>query len=235
MREILSKNIADSILNAADQIKKAAIFEGTTQRPFKIQRVDLTLTTAVLSTQPFKVGFPFRSVYVCEATDVLANVNLLPETQDSYQSAIPLKQNDAWVSDEPISNGFLYWSAQSGKTISLLFFVDSEFSSGSQISVTGGGVSIVEGSSFSTSVVDLTAATATLVIAANTARKLVSIQNNTGADIWMGPSTVTNTGPTLGLRVSAGAIFEWRNTAAIYAYSVGGGTGDSGLQLLEES
>lgn len=235
MREILTKNVSDAILSAADQIKKAAIFEGSTQKPFKIQRMDLTLTTAVLSTNPMKIGFPFKSVYVCTASDVLANVSMLPETQDSYQSAIPLVRNDVWTSDEPVSSGYLYWAAQSGRTISLLFFVDSEFRSGSQISVTGGGVSIVEGSAFTTSRVDLTAATATSVVASDSSRKLVSVQNNTGADVWFGTSSVSNTGANLGQRLAAGGIFQWRNTGALYAYSVAGGTGDTGLQLLSES
>lgn len=234
MKEIFTPEIAKAIVDQANRVSKASIFEGSTQKPFKIQRIDLTLTTAQLATNPYKIGFPFKSVYICSASDVLANVSLLPETQDSYQSAIPLKQNDSWTTDEPVSGAFLYWSAQTTKTISILFFIDSEFRSGSQISQTGGGVAIIDGSSFTQSAVALTAATATLVMAGDTTRKSISVQNNTGADVWFGNSTVSNTGANLGQRVAAGGIFVWRNTSALYGYSVAGGTGDTGLQLLAE-
>lgn len=234
MKEILTTQNTQAILNMADQIRKAAIFEGSTQKPFGVQSLTLDLATAQLRTMPFKVGFPFKSVYVSSATDVLANINLIPQTQDSYQSAVPLKLNDSWSREEPLAEAYLYWTAQAGKTITLHFFVDSEFRSGSQISQTGGGVSIIDGSSFTTSRVTLTAATATSVLSADTTRKQCNIQNNTGGDVWFGGSSVSNTGANLGQRVSAGAIFVWRNTAALYAYSVAGGAGDNGLQLLSE-
>lgn len=234
MKEILNQQNTQAILNMADQIKKAAIFEGSTQKPFGVQSITLDLSTARLSTDPFKVGFPFKSIYVSSATDVIANINLIPQTRDSYQSAIPFKLNDSWTREEPIAEAYLYWTAQSGKTITIHFFVDSEFRSGSQISQTGGGVAIIDGSSFTTSRVDLTAATATSVLSSDTTRKQCNVQNNTGADVWFGGSSVSNTGANLGQKVSAGSIFIWKNTAALYAYSVAGGSGDNGLQLLTE-
>lgn len=235
MKELITAESAQAVVDLANQLKKASVFISTTQKPFGVQSITLDLSTARLQTQAFRVGFPFKSVYVSAATDVLANVVLVPTTQDSYQSGIPFKLNDSWTMDEPTAEAYMYWGAQSSKTITLHFFVESEFRSGSQISVTGGGVAIVEGSAITSSRVDLTAATATLAIAADSSRKIASFQNNTGADVWFGNSSVSNTGPNLGQRVSAGAIFQWRNTAAIYAYSVAGGTGDNGLQLMAEN
>lgn len=234
MKELITQESAQAVVDLARQLSKASIFLGSTQKPFDVQSVTLDLSTARLSTSPFRVGFPFKSVYISAATDVLANINMLPNTQDSFQSSVPFKLNDSWTRSEPLSEAYFYWSAQSGKTITIHFFVDSEFRSGSQISVTGGGVSIVEGSSFTTTRVDLTAATATAVLASDSTRKTCSIQNNTGADVWFGGSSVSNTGTNLGLKVAAGATFIYKNTSALYAYSVAGGAGDSGLLAFTE-
>jgi hypothetical protein len=134
-----------------------------------------------------------------------------------------MKQNDSFVLDEPISEMYLHWTAQPGRTITLAIFTSAQFNSGSQISVTGGGVSLVEGSSFTQSVQTLVAATALEIFPTDTTRKLGTFQNNTGSNVWVGPSTVTNAGASLGYQVAPGASFQWRNTSNIYAYSVLGG------------
>lgn len=234
MKEILTPEIAKAIVDQANRVSSASIFEGSTQKPFEIQKMVIDLSSAKLRTDPLPIGFPFKSVYVSSATDVLANINMIPQTVDSFQSEVPFKLNDSWTCEKPVAKGFLYWTAQTGKTLTLHFFVDSEFRSGSQISQTGGGVSIIDGSSFTTTRVDLTAATATSVLATDTTRKGSSIQNNTGGDVWFGGVSVSNTGANLGERVGPGSLFVYKNTAALYAYSVAGGTGDNGLHLFTE-
>lgn len=233
MKEIITPEVAQNIIDRLNEAANAKIFQGNTQRPFSVQSITLNLTTG--SVNPYKIGGAFRSVFVVSATDTSTTINLQPNSADSYQSAIPMKLNDAWSSEYPISEAYLSWSAQSGKSITILLFVDSEFRPGSQISVVGGGVSISEGSAFTTSQVSLTAATATLVAASNSSRKLTSFQNNTGGPVWFGGSSVSNTGANQGQRCEAGAIFYWRNSAALYAYSVAGGSGDSGLHSFEET
>lgn len=233
MKEILTTQNTQAILNMADQIRKAAIFEGSTQKPFGVQSITLDLATAQLRTQPFKVGFPFKSVYVSSATDVLANINLIPQTQDTYQSAVPLKLNDSWTREEPLAEAYLYWTAQAGKTITLHFFVDSEFRSGSQISVTGGGVSIVDGSTITGPTrVTLAATTATVIAPALATRKKCTIQNKSGADLYIGGSTIGAVGgATEGIKIPADAIIIWQNTGALYGWSVPGGN----IHYLEEA
>jgi len=233
-REILTRENTQNILNLADQIKRAAIFEGSTQKPFDVQKMTFDLGTARLRTDAFRIGFPFKSMYVSSATDVLANISMVPQTIDSFQSEIPFKLNDSWLVDQPLSQAYFYWTAQTGKTLTIHFFVDSSFTSGSQVSQTGGGVAIIDGSSATTGFVNLTALTSTQVVGTDITRKMVSVQNNTGADVWFGISGVTNTGANIGQKVSAGSVFIWRNTAALFAYSLIGGTGDTGLQLLSE-
>lgn len=221
MKTVFTKDEMEQILGSIDQRKDAQIFRGNTQKPFSIQSITLSLDTAVLSTAPRQLSFPFKSVYVSTATDTFVSISLRPITDDTFQSAVSLKLNDSLNFDNVVSSASLYWSAQAGKTVTLIFFTDAEFRSGSQISVTGGGVSIVEGSAVTNVAVTLAAATATSLIAADSTRKIFTFSNDTGAVLYVGSSSVS---ATSGLPVAPGAIFQWRNTGALYGYSVLGGT-----------
>lgn len=228
MGEIIDQQTANAVLDALTAASKARIFEGNTQKPFGVQAITIPLTTARLETDPYVLNFPFRTLYVQSATDTGVNVNVRFQTRDQYQSAINMKRNDVFVADYPQSSVNLYWDAQSGKSITLVFFIDAEFRSGSLISVTSGGVSVSNGDSITQSNPALTAATATLVCAASTTRKQARLQNTDPANsIWLGPSTVTDSGTvaTRGFELAPGEIFVWQNAAALYAYSVAGGNG----------
>lgn len=211
------------LLKSSRTLDRANIFEGNTQKPFNFQVVTLDLTTAVLETAPKIFNFPFKCLYVVATTDSSVAVSFKPNAQESYQSALPLGQNDALEFPDPLSSGVFYWAAQPGKTITLVFMVNGIIRPGKLISVTSGGLTVSEGTSYSTSVVTLVAGTAGIVAVANSSRAVSTIQNNTGSPIWVGPSTVTVSGPTLGIEVGPGASFQWKNTAVLYAISAGGG------------
>ena len=227
----LSHDDVSAIVDAAARLDNARIADQISNQDFKVQRIDIDLSTARTRGAPFRIGFPFKSIFVQSATDVYAEVSMVLGSIDSFQSAFTIKMNSSLKVDYPVPQAFLYWEAQSGKTMTIIAFVDAEFSSGSQISVTGGGVSIIEGSSITgpTQVV-LSAATAAAIAPADTLRKVATLQNKTGADLYIGGSTVTNSGATEGIKIEPDAIFYWRNTAALYGYSVAGGN----VHRLEE-
>lgn len=222
MSQLMTREIADAILARITDTYKAGLFIGNTEKPFLVQSVTLDLTTARLETDPFKIGFGFRSFYVSAATDVAVNVNLKPGNRDSSQSAIPIKKNDSLDFEIPVSEAYIHWDAQTSKSITILFFTNASFRSGSQISVTGGGVSINEGSSFTQASVALVAATPTAIFAADSTRKVGVFQNKSGASVWVGGPTVTNS--LAFYEVTAGSEFIWKNTAALSGFSLAGGT-----------
>ena len=223
------------LVEKASELTLAQEYEASVDRPYKIQVLTIDLSTQRLSTDPYKIGFQFQSVFVRDASDTATEVSMRPITRDDLQGAVPLRKNDALDFGQTINEAYLHWAAQTGKSVTLVFFLDAQFRSGSQLSQNAGGISINDGSAFTTARVDLTAATATAVVAANTSRKVASIQNNTGSDVWFGNASVANSGANLGIKVGAGDVFEWRNTAALYGYSVGGGSGNNGLLVLEET
>lgn len=223
--QIVRRVLADALLK-----QDAEVFRGSTEQPFEVQVINLDLTTARTPENPYPIRFPFKSVFVRTATDSTVSVDLRVQTQDSYQGKASLKLNDSLIFGQQQASAFLSWEAQSGKTVSLIFFVSAEFRSGSQVSQTAGGIAIIDGSSFTQSVVALTAATATQIVAQDTTRKQLTIVNETGSDVWLGASTVVNTGASRGLKLVTGGVYIWRNTAALYGYSVGGGD----VQLTSE-
>lgn len=222
---MIDKELAQSLLQEVRDLRNARIFQGNTQKPFKVQKIVLDLSTAKLETNPYKVSFPFQSLYVQEATDSATVIKFKPGTQDSYQSDFNMRSNDSWSSEVPTTEATFFWDAQSNKSITLVFFVDAEFRSGRQISVQSGGVSISEGDVIGTATTTtLAPTTATIIAPSNSNRKCSTIENNTGADLFVsGSSTVTNSGATRGLRVAPGENIKLRNTGALYGYSVLGG------------
>lgn len=226
---IVRRVLADALLK-----QDAEIFRGSTQQPFEVQVVNLDLTTARTPENPYPIRFPFKSVFVRTATDSSVSLDLRVQTQDSYQGKASLKLNDSLIFGQQQASAFLSWDAQSGKTMSLIFFVSAEFRSGSQVSQNAGGVSISDGTSATDSCVSTTASTVVTCFSANTSRKKGTIQNATGGSIFVGPlNTVSNTGANRGFEVVPGAVFYWRNTAALYAYPAANST--NGLFLREES
>lgn len=225
VRDILTPDQVAKLLNMADLVERARIFEGKTQKPFAVQAVTLDLSTARLETNPYRVNFPFRSVYVQDTTDRSTEISVKLISDDSIQSAFKLRQNDALSNSYPFPGAVFYWDAQASKSITLVFFIDAEFRSGKIITQSTGGVTLSDGSTFGPPTrVTLSAATAAVILPANPDRITATVQNNTGADLFIaGDNTVTNSGATRGISVSNGEKIVVRNTAALYGYSVAGG------------
>lgn len=231
--EAFLPDTAPGILRQAGELDQAKVFQGTTERPFEVQKIVLDLATARREDNPYKIGFPFRSVFVAVATDTSANVSLKVNTADSFQSAFPLKKNDSFVFPWQLASGFLHWEAQAGKTMELYVFVSGEFRSGSQISVNSGGVSINEGSITTLGSVISVGAGRIQLCVANADRKIITFQNKISTSVWFGDSSVTDSGTvaTEGIEVLPGQTFEFRNTGILYSWCQAAGR----IQYLEET
>ena len=228
MNDLFSRQDASDLVAAASRLDRARIADQSATRPFSVQQIVLDLSTACDRTQPYRIGFPFKSLFVQDASDVFANVSCVLGSNDSLQSPFKLKHNASIEMDHPVNEAFLFWEAQAGKSMTLIAFVEARFRTGSQISVSGGGVSINDGSTATLSSATLAATTATEIAAADTQRKKASIYNDTGDTLYLGPdNTVTD---STGIPLADGNIIYWQNTAALYGYSVAGGD----IRKLEE-
>ncbi len=225
MSELATKEFAADVLRHLRELTKAQIFVSNTQKPFGVQKIRYDLSQEKLETSPQELKLPFKSFYVEQASSPNAKLFIKLGDRDDGQSAVGVVVKDSWKTDQPVAQAFLHWPQQPGEWIEIVFFVDSEFISGTQLSVTAGGISVSDGSSASAPLaVTLAAATATIIAPALLTRKVATLQNKTGASLYVGGNnTVTNAGATEGLEIPNGGIFKWRNSAVLYGYSVPGG------------
>lgn len=189
-------------------------------------------TMSELYPNGFKIDFPFKSVYVADASDAQAKIFLVPGTTQGQfnlglaQNCIPLSLKDSHVQDAAASQGLLIWPSQPGKRITLVFSINSETRSGSSVQLVSGGVTVTNGSGIytapfgapGTAPIFLVPAAATLVLPANSNRKVVRFRV-AGGDIRIGDSSVSS---TVGLLLEDGAYYEHRNTGTLHAYAVSG-------------
>lgn len=225
-RKLFTPEAVAALLSSGFDQKGAEVANLISQKPFSVQTIRIALDIAgTFNASVRRVGFAFKSFWVNDATDVNVTVRMKVNSLDETQSFFSIRKNDAAVSTGFFSDAFFAWDAQAGKFLELTIFTDAEYRSGSQISVTGGGVSISDGSTITgpTQVV-LAATTATVIAPALATRKTATIQNKTGADLYVGGSTIGAVGgASEGVKVAADGIIQWRNTGALYGWSVAGG------------
>ncbi|KYG65268.1 hypothetical protein AZI87_11985 [Bdellovibrio bacteriovorus] len=219
-----SQDLLDMLVSDMKARKAAAVSDNELNRQNQGFRVKIDLSAARAENNPLAVDFPFKSVFVENATDASVQVYLRATSKEDHQTAFLFKMRDSWTIEYQVPRAYLHWAAQPGKTATLVFFPDSEFRSGSQLSVTSGGVSVSDGSVVNTPVsVTLAAGVAAVIVPQNLDRKVALIENKTGSDIWIGGPAVSNAGANEGIRIASGERLEYRNTGDLYGYSVGGG------------
>jgi hypothetical protein len=222
---------AKAIVDRARRVDQAAILQGRTSPNKVFSRLTIDLSTAKTEQQAMQIGLPFTSIIVESITDSSTSLNIRPNTVNPSNEHKVLMQNDTLEFDEAVTDGFLFWDAQPGKTVTLVITFGARFRSGKTLNVNSGGVSISEGSAASMlTPVAVTAATATKILDTNTSRKVANIQVD--QDGWYGPtSSVSNTGTNKGLFYPAGSTIQWRNTTTLYVYTLASAT----ATILEET
>lgn len=190
----------------------------------------LSVNPALMSSSypnGYKVGRPFKSVFVATATDGNVVVQLIPGAQNanSFQGGnlvgVPLSLKDSFIAGRPQADGLIVWNNQPGKSITLVFALNSEVRSGSQTTTISGGVTTTDGSSVNSTPLgaagtsgNLAATAAAAVLCpANSSRKVTTVQVS-GGSARVGDASVALGGP--GILVSGGDKFQWRNTGALY-------------------
>lgn len=207
--------------NHLKEDERAALFYNSVAAGQEVRSMTIDLTTAQLPTNPKPVGFSFRSFIVLSASDSAANLNMKLATVDSFQDRITLTRLvSGFKLPYPVNNAFLDWSAQAGKTITILFFLTGEMTINR---VTEAQASDVMSTIGAPTAVTLVAATAAAIFPALASRRQGTADNNTGGVLYIGDSTVTDSGATKGIAIPAGGKILWKNVSALYGYSAGGG------------
>lgn len=211
------------LIEKLDEPRLAQIATDRAERPNNVRRIELDLSKARDVLDPQRLGYSFKSIYVEHCDDPSAKIFVRPTTIDEHQSYFSLGYKDSWNVDRGILDAFFHWPKQNGKMI-LIVFTDSEFKSGSQVSLTSGGVSISEGSHLIQLLPKvLVANVVEEILPQNLYRKLGTVINKTGSIMWLGGPSVSNFGNDEGIELAPGDSVKWRNTGALYAFSATGG------------
>lgn len=208
------------IIDYQNQVRNAQIRNDSDVRPRWLARVTIDLTTARAFNVGQKILDPFDSVFVESATDDNTEIKIAftSSNDQSFINFATLIKNKSLELDKTCLGAVLSWDAQAGKSVTLLFGIGMKVKSGSFIQTISGGVTILDGTGFTNTVVPLVAATATAIFASDNTRKKGSFVNLSGAVIYVGAAGVGITG----YPVPSGSEFVWQNTGALFGYSVAG-------------
>lgn len=205
------------LLNALKPIADlylAQLREGVLDKPKEIEVVTFDLTTAKSKNDPAIINFPFKSFRVLSATDSNTSVYFLPygKAGDSGEIGSLHKVNGTFISEVPLLQATFYWTAQSGKSITIELYRNSRSTPGNFLT----SVSEVF-SSFADQANVTVASTAggTLIAAADADRKVLTLYNNSSTvGVWLGATATLVSGR--GNYLAPNGYAEIKNTAAIY-------------------
>ncbi len=219
------KAFAKTILGAERNRDNAAIYDALANPDAQFTTEIFPLDEAATTANPKALNYPISALYVASATDANVEVQFRPNQNRGAAGYCPLTLKDSMNFESPVAKGTLTWAAQAGKSITIIFFFNAEFRSGSYVSSTQGGVTITDGTAIgSITQVVLAGTTATIIAPADATRKKTTLQNKTGADLYIGGANIGAVGSAAeGIKVAADSIFYWSNTSALYGWSVGGG------------
>lgn len=173
----------------------------------------------------YKLPSPLTSIVLKDVTDDTVRVSLITgsDAQFSVLNAYPMDHNEALNFKDPINYAFLTWTAQVGKTATLFIGIGVEVRPGKIISVQSGSVSIGEGLAPTLLTPVTVTNVATQILAADSARNTVTIQNQGGADVYIGDATVKAWGDATspGIKLVPGQTWDIKNAGAWYGITGG--------------
>lgn len=216
------------VIKQSNQVQNAAgIQESIDSRKTRVRVYNVTLTNAQAEFDSLRIDYPFKGIWIQTATDSNANISVIANSQREGQlsNAFTMRRNDFIKFEDYCSGAQIYWAAQSGKTMTIVVFIEGEVRPGSLISQISGGVQVLEGSSVDTdrlgssgnaATVAVTT-TAAIVLPANSARVKAEIYFD--GPCWLGDSAVA---VNRGIRMPSAGLYEWKNTGALYAIAEAG-------------
>lgn len=203
---------AARLLKAASEVLDASLKVNSYEAPQEIRKITLNLGTAQSISKakdPIHARFPFKSYYVEDATDSSTTVRLRPNTADSMQDAVSIRKKDSHVFQFQQASAYLEWDAQPGKTMTICFFVSSDFKSGTQVSEISTSVD-----ANSRSIIAPVAVTnAATSILPSSSRSKATLYNDGPETCYLGPSGVTAAN---GIPLAPGDYYIDRNTAELF-------------------
>jgi hypothetical protein len=189
-----------------------------------VHNIDLTTAGSETISGEYTAAFFKRAVNAAgsRALDALLQVRFGQNATASF----PWEYADKIVSGTGWDEITFSWEAQSGVTATIVLASSNELllegEPPASLAV-GDLASTITAAAVTAGVSEVSAA------AANSSRKLLTIQNNGSVDVYIGPTGVTTSS---GLKIAAGGSYSTENSTA--AYFVISGTASQNCRILEE-
>jgi hypothetical protein len=196
------------------------------------RRIKIPLDVARTVTQNFnnELEFPFKGIKIISASSDNATIELRVNYPIDTGSSFPMKNGEVFNFPWRVNGARLQFSAQPGEWVELLVSMEAPFpQTNSRLNI-GGSIKSLDGNVLSVTnpASDIVSTGETLLVAQNLARGFISVENLSGVDMYIG-----NTGALL-KKLAAGAEFQFRNTAAVYAKTLAGTAVKSNIIIWEE-
>lgn len=211
----MEQNKLEIIRNDA-LIQAARILRARDQTPFNVQKFTLDLSAERSESNPFVIGFPFKTMWLKNGSTNATSVNVKFNKNDANIQLVELNSNDIVRSDEMFAQAFLSWSAQSGESIEIYVFVSAEIQTGALIN--SGTVSVAPASVISVPISRTADDTGNIFIPANSGAKYMMMENLSAAnDVKFGGAGLTNSGAaTDGITLRTESSLKLDCTADVY-------------------
>jgi len=243
LKEVYDKETVDALLKRLTGTRDAEIFRANTDPEFNFQvrRIVVPYNTARDENNPIVLGLPFRSLYVMDTNRPQLKIKFKPDTRDTFQSAMTIRNQTQIDFPSPVAKGYFFWDAQALNTnfdtsdywMDILLSLNGSFRSSLFI----GGERGVKTDIFDVASVNdgfgtawVQPATAAEFGAASDIDRSILIywdEANTDA-LHLGTNNSVRAAYGAGLTykgipVQPGEFFRWKNRSALWGYSTAGG------------
>lgn len=205
-----------------EQRRKLDGFQANVQNPsssFKKVRFKLDNVSTKEDYQGKNIfEFPFKSFWVVDTNNKAFVASMYVNPKADGGDPIPLRPNMSIPFEYRVNGCAVVCPiAQSGVWIDIVFAYNSDIIPGFSNYEATSDTTIDEGGNFTDGSASLDNSGNSVVIAANSNRKMSIIQNSSGQPIWVGTATnLANVNFKKRChRIETGESFEWRNTAQL--------------------
>ena len=218
----LDKMRIQGVIDKINLTESAEIRRSSDLRPKLAFRVYIPLDTAATAENPYIISQPFNGFQVEDATDNGTSVKMSFGGVDKYNTDnyTTLKKNASAFSQVEVKQAVLYWSAQAGKTMTIMFYVGVDFRPGSLVSQISGGVAISWGGTVASNEMGSLGTSTTISVTTTATLILPADPDRLHAEVYVdGPLTYGDSAivaGTRGIQIPSAGLIEWNSTAALY-------------------
>lgn len=206
--------IAPDLQKVEGQLARESSANLILNQPYELNLSNLTTVDDPIVT----AIYDFKSVIFSDGTDKDTYVYAILGKPNAAKRPQKFWNNSAFNFGTQVPEITFFSPAQPGKKITAYLFRDAQVTTGQMI--LNGNVTV----SPSTALVPLNnpvhpGAAAAILVNADTTTKVVSIQNNAGTSIFIGPSNVSAAGATRGIEILPNGFLQMKCSSDIYFYS----------------